>query len=180
LGERTGEERFLSAAAEAIRYEHAVFLPEQGNWPDFRQPGPRAFEGLPCNWCHGAAGIGLGRLACSSLAIPELEQDLEAAMATTLARPPAGLDYLCCGNLGRLELLVTGAEFKSRADWQQLAGQRAAVLLKTAQSTGRWRFDPTLGGEVYNPGFFTGAAGIGYMLLRLADPERFPSVLTWQ
>jgi lantibiotic modifying enzyme len=30
---------------------------------------------------------------------------------------------------------------------------------------------------VYSPGLFQGAAGIGYELLRLADPERVPSVL---
>jgi lantibiotic modifying enzyme len=31
----------------------------------------------------------------------------------------------------------------------------------------------------FAPGFFRGMAGIGYQLLRLADPNSLPSVLLW-
>lgn len=33
---------------------------------------------------------------------------------------------------------------------------------------------------MHSPGFFQGAAGIGYELLRLAHPDHLPSVLLWE
>jgi lantibiotic modifying enzyme len=33
---------------------------------------------------------------------------------------------------------------------------------------------------MHSPGFFQGAAGIGYELLRLVHPDQFPSALLWE
>ena len=67
LGHATGERRFVDAACEGIAYECAVFSVEAGNWPDFRglpgETGPVYMNA----WCHGATGIGLGRLGAPYL-----------------------------------------------------------------------------------------------------------------
>src|SRR5262249_43398453 len=63
LGQATGEERFLDAAREAIAYETAVRVGDAGSWPDFRNVPGRQGPAFMNAWCHGAAGIGLGRLA---------------------------------------------------------------------------------------------------------------------
>ena len=65
LGRILGEERFLTAARDAVAYEDSVFDEESGNWPDFRNDSgekgrtARKFMG---GYCAGAPGIGLARL----------------------------------------------------------------------------------------------------------------------
>ena len=98
-------------------------------------------------WCHGAAGIGLSR--------PEPR----AAEAVRRA-PPRPNHSLCHGELGNLELLPL-----------EEARARAAAVLAAPE----WRCATPFGIET--PGLMTGLAGIGYGLLRLAEPERVPSVL---
>ncbi|MEI6174293.1 MAG: lanthionine synthetase LanC family protein [Bacteroidota bacterium] len=39
---------------------------------------------------------------------------------------------------------------------------------------------PNAGEDFFNPGFFQGISGIGYELLRLAWPEKIPSVLVFE
>ena len=57
----TQELNYLEAALEGIEYERSVFSEKHANWPDFRSVEGRN-PGFPVHWCHGAAGIGLGRL----------------------------------------------------------------------------------------------------------------------
>jgi lantibiotic modifying enzyme len=42
------------------------------------------------------------------------------------------------------------------------------------------RFTTLLPADVYVPGLFTGTAGIGYELLRIARPELVGSALLWE
>jgi lantibiotic modifying enzyme len=51
------------------------------------------------------------------------------------------------------------------------------MILENIERDG-WQCGNPLGVET--PGLMTGIAGIGYGLLRLADPDRVPSVLTLQ
>jgi class II lanthipeptide synthase len=50
----------------------------------------------------------------------------------------------------------------------------AAIILESIDRDG-WRCANPLGVE--SPGLMTGLAGIGYELLRVAEPKRVPSVL---
>ncbi len=54
---------------------------------------------------------------------------------------------------------------------------QAAQVVARAKQRGTFGYSPLLG---YNPGFFQGASGIGYELLRLAYPDQLPSVLLWE
>ena len=54
------------------------------------------------------------------------------------------------------------------------ADRRAALILEEIDREG-WLCGVPLGVE--SPGLMTGLAGIGYGLLRLAEPTRVPSVL---
>ena len=51
-------------------------------------------------------------------------------------------------------------------------------MLRRAERSGSFGFG--LKGTVDNPALFQGAAGIGYQLLRLAAPEKVPSLLLWE
>ncbi len=179
----TQDSNYLEAACDGIAYERSVFSTRAANWPDFRsftqQNGQPGFSTV--SWCHGAAGIGLGRLGgLSILETDEIHQDIEVALQTTQKYGLQGVDHLCCGNLGRCEVLLLGAEKLSRPELLAMAQQRAAWVLARAKQAGGYQLFANLPNHVFNPGFFGGTAGIGYELLRLAHPESLPSVLLWE
>jgi type 2 lantibiotic biosynthesis protein LanM len=107
LYETTQDPVFREAATEAFAYERSVFSPIAQNWPDFRSEKPEFLT----SWCHGAPGIGLARLG--SLAIldtDEIRQEIEIALKTTQKFGMHGIDHLCCGNFGRIEMLLIAAQ----------------------------------------------------------------------
>ncbi|MEQ9367537.1 MAG: type 2 lanthipeptide synthetase LanM family protein [Coleofasciculus chthonoplastes F3-SA18-01] len=182
LYETTQSPIFLQAAEEAIGYERSVFSPEAGNWPDFRPLGIR--DGKPtfmATWCHGAPGIALARLG--SLAIldtEEIRQEIEIALKTTQKYDLHGMDHLCCGTLGRVEVLLTAALQLSKIELLETAQKQAALVVDRAEQVGSFCLLPGFFTNIYIPSFFQGTAGIGYELLRLAHPDLLPSVLLWE
>lgn len=177
LYKTTQESVFLEAAEEAIAYERSVFSPEAGNWPDFRGKKPS----LVTNWCHGAPGIGLARLgSLSVLDTCEIRHEIEVALNTTQQHSLQGVDRLCCGNFGRIEVLLVAAHQLSRPELLEAAQKRAAWVVTRAAQADSFELFPHLHKDIFNPGFFLGTAGIGYELLRLAYPSLLPSVLLWE
>jgi type 2 lantibiotic biosynthesis protein LanM len=174
----THEAVFLEAAQEAIAYERSVFIPEEGNWPDFRGSSTKERPICMCSWCHGAPGIGLARVAgLDILDTPEIRQDIEAAINTTKQHKLSVIDHLCCGNLGRTEFLFTAGQKLSQPQLVETAMEQAAQVVARAKQKGSFAYGSILN---FHPGFFQGAAGIGYELLRLAYPDILPSVLLWE
>lgn len=175
----TLEPNFLEAGLEAIEYERSVFCQSTANWPDFRRIGQPGQPDFANKWCHGAAGIGLGRLGSLRIVdTPEIKQEIEIALQTTQNFGLQAIDHLCCGNLGRVEVLLVGSKICFRPDWYQVALQNATNVVARAKRTGAYQLFPNLPNSVFNPGFFPGTSGIGYQLLRLANND-LPSVLLW-
>ena len=169
----SGAERFRKAARDAMAYERSLFSTEAGNWPDLRasRESGRASDGeqpaFMTAWCHGASGIGLARLqALRHLDDPEIRPEIDAAVKTTLAEGFGATHCLCHGDLGNLELLM-------QAD--HAAATRIAARILDMIELRRWRCAVPL--QVETPGLMLGLSGIGYGLLRVADPVRVPSVL---
>ncbi|MDJ0717963.1 MAG: type 2 lanthipeptide synthetase LanM family protein [Prochloraceae cyanobacterium] len=172
----TCEQNYLQAALEGIKYERSVFSEKHANWFDLRSLQGRD-PGFSVQWCHGAAGIGLGRLGgLGMVETPEIKREIEIALQTTQKHGLQAIDHLCCGNLGRAEVLLVGAQRLSRPDWRQVAVQQATNIVARAKQTGAYQLFANLPNSVFNPGFFQGTAGIGYELLRLADDD-LPSIL---
>ena len=126
-------------------------------------------------WCHGAPGIGLGRLA----GLPWLDDstvraEIENAVESTIENGFGRNHSLCHGDLGNLELVTLAAEKLGRKDWAERAGRISGGILAGLAERG-----PLFGlpGGTEPPGMMTGLAGIGYGLLRLTAPRRVPSVL---
>jgi type 2 lantibiotic biosynthesis protein LanM len=173
----TGEPQFREAALNGLAYERSLFAPEHGNWPDLRalhaQTAPPSFMHA---WCHGAPGIGLGRLRLlRHLDDPTIRTEIEVALQSTLT---AGFGYnhsLCHGDLGNLDLVLEAARTLDPERWCEPFNRVATTILDGITHHGPRCGNP-LGVE--SPGFMTGLAGIGYQLLRLAEPARVPSVLT--
>jgi lantibiotic modifying enzyme len=110
----------------------------------------------------------------------EIRQEIAAALNTTQQFGLQNIDHLCCGNFGRMEVLLVGASKLSCPELQNIVEKQAAWLVARAKQIGAFYIFSELPGDVYNPGFFQGTAGIGYELLRLAYPESLPSVLLWE
>jgi type 2 lantibiotic biosynthesis protein LanM len=181
LTARTGQERFRSAALGGIEYERSLFRAETGNWPDLREPEAVANRGsaneLPVMvaWCHGAPGIGLARLLCRRLQQePQFDAEIEVALRTTMAKGFGHGHCICHGDLGNLELLVEAGLAWPDSPWSREAARLATGILNRINHNG-WRCGNPL--AVQSPGLMTGLAGIGYGLLRCAEPEIVPSVL---
>jgi type 2 lantibiotic biosynthesis protein LanM len=169
----TGESGLLDAARAARRYERTLFVASHRNW---RIVGPNNFMAA---WCHGAPGIGLERvLALGALDDAEARADIDAALATTLDAAPHGSDHLCCGRLGRADVLLTAGRRLARKDWVEAARATAASVAERAGREQRFAVPSTeFEFPVFHPGFFKGLSGIGYGLLRAAAPSRVPSIL---
>jgi type 2 lantibiotic biosynthesis protein LanM len=181
LSALTGEERFRTVALEGIAYERSLFLPDLGNWPDLRnfedtvlsdqKNQPKCMNA----WCHGAAGIGLARLrSLPYLDDEEIWTEINTALKTTLTRGFGYNHSLCHGDLGNLELILEASQILDDSQWKTQVARLAATILESIDKHG-WLCGVPMGVE--NPGLMTGLAGIGYGLLRLAEPESLPSVL---
>lgn len=168
----TGESNFTTAARNAFDYERTLFSAEQGNWPDLRQSRTSDYM---LAWCHGAPGIGLSRLGAWRHCQDELlRKEIDAALETTLRKGFGGNHSLCHGDFGNLDVLLVAATALGDHNWASHANRLAGAILDAAKETG-WICGNALGVE--SPGLMTGIAGIGYELLRLAVPQRVPSVL---
>lgn len=168
----------MAAAQEGIAYEDSVLVREAGNWPNLRTGGQPAFTP---SWCYGAPGIALGRLGGLAMLDSEaIRRDIEMAVRTTRAAGIQGVDNLCCGSLGRAEVLLVAASRLSRPDLAEVASTWAWQIAARAEEGASFAVHPLLPQGVYSPGFFKGTAGIGYELLRIAHPEMLPSVLLWE
>ncbi|MCY1077217.1 type 2 lanthipeptide synthetase LanM family protein [Archangium lansingense] len=178
LASATGDTRFRELAHQALTYERALFVPERGNWRDLREQdgAPEEVAGFMLTWCHGAPGIALGRL-CSLRHLDgvEVRAELETALTTTLREGFGGSHCLCHGDLGNVEPLYLAGELLGEPRWIRAALNRAGRILHQGRERG-WLCGLPRGTET--PGLMMGLAGIGYGLLRLAAPERVPSVLT--
>lgn len=173
----TDNRAYLKAAQAGISYESSVFSAKAANWPDFRPVEPV----FMVSWCHGAPGIGLARLGgLSILATEQIHQDIEIALQTTLNHGLQNVDHLCCGNFGRMELLLVAAQKLRQESWRMLAQQQAAWVVARAEQTGAYQLFANLPHHVFSPSFFQGTSGIGYELLRLAYPDLLPAVLLWE
>jgi type 2 lantibiotic biosynthesis protein LanM len=177
----TGNVAFRDAAREAIAYERSVFSPAARNWPDFRhRSDDAASPAYATMWCHGAPGIGLARLG--GLPVEDdvhVRGEIELALATTAASALRDRDHLCCGNLGRAELLLEAALRLNRAPLRDDAARLARAVVARAGPDDAYTLGFDTAPAFLKPSLFRGKAGIGYELLRIAFPDTVPSVLLW-
>ena len=176
----SGEGLFLDASIEGVAYEHSLFSPAKANWPDLRGVEQGQAPSYLSQWCHGACGIGLARLGSASLPTGVGRQrDIDSALAIAQRSGLQTMDNLCCGNFGRIETMLVAARELGKPELATQATQQANAVLERARVARGFRLFANLPTSVHNPGFFQGTAGIGYQLLRLAQPS-LPCVLLWK
>ena len=134
------------------------------------------------SWCHGAAGIGLGRVACLEIATDDvgIRNDAEKAVQKTLDFEGGGVDQLCCGEMGRMELLAVASQAWNRPELLRVAKDRASRVIRRAGAEHEFHLVDRIPHDLVLPSLFQGRAGIAYELFRLVNPEVIPSVLTFE
>ena len=179
LNDLAPDDALVEAARAGFAYERSLFDPDLGDWLDV--PDEPHGSGRPLRaWCHGAAGIGLARVdalrrGLDALPAAELRADVEQALGVVDPDEIGPGDHVCCGAFGRIELLHE-AERAGLAD-PGLAARVASAAVGRRRALGGFALGA---GEWLSPGFFQGTSGIGYTLLRLAHPGRFPNALLWE
>ena len=141
-------------------------------------------------WCNGNPGILLARIAYGRKAATEEQAHLLSAATQLYDDVPAGVDHLCCGNLGRALALAQLARTPLLANalaqtGRDDAGARAQVWLasvvQAAQARGRYLLrEDAQQNLAFQPGLYRGIAGVGFAALTLGWPERMGCVLRFQ
>lgn len=179
LHRATGDAEFLDAALESRAFEDSLYVPMARNW---RERPLRADESadtsrLMRSWCHGSPGIALARVAAADVvSTSAAAPGVAASVQTIVELGSLDTDFLCCGTLGRIELLSAVAQRFDRPDLRTSALAVAGQVVHRARLAGTY---VTGVDESFAPTLFQGVSGIGYQLLRLTHADRVPSVLQW-
>lgn len=182
LAHLTQEHHYLEYALRALNYERKNFSLQDGNWGDFRNPMTNYNT---IQWCHGATGIGLARLA--SLPFhnePAMNREIEIALNTTKLNVMIDdRHHLCCGTFGRMSFLHEASKKMKdqERDLNELIWKSLTLyLIKQKDLQGKLKLQNSYD-NFYKPGFFQGTAGIGYAMLQLIDPShQLPQVLVME
>lgn len=166
LAEVSEEERFRSAALTILDYERRFYTAEGENRQD-----------------HRAAGLALGRLAL----LPYMENDAAIRREVKIALKAMQVKGLGChnahigpnhslyhGDAGKLEVLLLARQLLKEEQYQEMLEKIYIHLLENVEME-RWITGTPC--HIETPGLMVGLAGIGYELLRLAEPARVPPVL---
>ncbi|MEI8354897.1 MAG: lanthionine synthetase LanC family protein [Deltaproteobacteria bacterium] len=91
--------------------------------------------------------------------------------------PVSAPDHLCCGNIGRAEILFTAGCRLGRLELKRGALANASKIVALSRTRGTYIPDSATPSSL---NFFKGASGIGYTLLRMVYPELLPSLLLFE
>jgi type 2 lantibiotic biosynthesis protein LanM len=190
LAETTGAESYRRAAERAFAFVARNFTESDANWPVAEADADDISTTIirMSAWCHGAPGIALALRLAGPCARPEPGDAISTTMrqaAMAIERipewAPNQTDHVCCGHLGRVDVLLTAGPALGSADAVSRARTIASRVLARARRKQHFRLSaPGFEYRVFDPGFFKGLSGIGYGLLRLANPERLPSIAAFE
>lgn len=180
LYQETDNPHFLKASQGGFNYERSTFDARQQNWPDFRADiGAADLCGLA--WCHGAPGIALSRIEALRIRPDDsIVTEMEIALKTTasnvesMVTNPKNTNFsLCHGIAGNADILLSS----DKEAYRNIAEAAGACGIISYHNQNRpW---PTgLNSNHATPGLMMGAAGTGYFYLRLANSEKYGSLLT--
>jgi len=178
LAGASGRADFADAARECVGYERSCYDPVRHNWPYFGKDERQ--DTWLCQWCHGAIGIGMARIAtlheAGSDRISRISEIESAVIAAELNWPQA-MDTLCCGTLGTIEFLTEAGKVLGRSDLLQTSNRFLKQVIEARLKKEEYHWGE---GQVgFNPGLFRGISGVGFTLARNLDGT-LPNILIWE
>lgn len=173
----TGQVNYLDAVGKILCYENSLYDEAANNWKDLREEAvlteeldAKVTESVA--WCHGAAGVLLGRAnAAEYIPDGEIQDILQKDIARgveKLKQTPRRRGYcLCHGNSGNISILM---DYARKSGDQDIMMGCAYYVNDLAAGIHNGSLELMLQ-EDQNEGFMTGLAGIGYFMLRMLQPE---------
>lgn len=173
LYELTGEISYRNAFYEAVDFEDIYFSDKENNWVDLRN-NKNNFHNA---WCYGGAGIGLVRLhAYKILKDPRFLNDVRNIIYLIKTKPNNNLDFYCCGNTGKIDFLLESFTILKENDVFDLANEMIKELIQKKKQEGNYITHEATAISSENPSLFKGLTGIGYVLLRSQNLDKFPCI----
>jgi type 2 lantibiotic biosynthesis protein LanM len=175
LHARTGRRDLLDTALRAWAFERSTFSEEHGDWIDQTSPTLLFLN----QWCFGAPGIVMGRLMTLDLLDDEeVWKEIRTGLKITSRMTLSNMEHICCGGMGRVDVLLRASLTLREPELFETACELARRVLLKAEQKGR--FDGLVRSGHRDPSLFSGEAGIGYTLLRLARPGELPCLLAME
>lgn len=162
------EPRYTAVAQDALRLDR--YLRNHGD------PGPHQSREVEASWCWGAGGQVVSFLVFPK---PQFDSPEQQELESSLRRLTIGeraSDCLCHGRFGDVDILLSASKRLHRPDLKEIALKKVKALVGCKQNNGQWHV-PSQVSTVPSYSLMTGLAGIGFGLLRAADPDGVPSLL---
>lgn len=105
------------------------------------------------------------------------KKNLNRALAACWNQELLFRDHLCCGNSAAVDFLLEAGLRLKRPELMNEAGEILCRMAKRKAERGNYTFLPSGYVQTFDPSLFYGAAGVGYEMLRLAEPEKIESLL---
>lgn len=172
LSAATGDERYWRRALDCLSGAGRLLDAAERASADAKASGRQVTDAMPDSWCHGTGGLALACLQVpTDLANDHqrriLGQLAEAALERLRTAPPGHLDHLCCGNVGRAEILLSAYRTSHDERWLHAAEEVAGEVLVRLSTTGRLRGDYP--GRL-DTSLFRGISGIARTFAHLGSP----------
>lgn len=168
----TGKKRFLTAAEETFRF--------QQTWIDLLRQRLEESATLSAgdlryalSWCNGGVGVCLSRLRTYELTKKQIYKDESDALSTAIeAVDISNQNYsVCHGTAGTSDLFIYASQILGDVRYKIAANRIGLKGIEQIEQKGLpWPCRSRPLGETLN--LMTGLAGIGYLYLRLYDPEK--------
>ncbi len=179
LAALVGDVRLQEAAVRGFHFEQSLYDKTRRLWPvPAHARGGHVRHVSMHAWCNGAPGVALA-LATSDLSETSTQEELKTALAATRRAGFPGLDHLCCGSLGIIDVLLTCGQRLGHGSLVRGANARGIVVLRRAAGNSRFTLPDQGTAEGMRLGLFHGLAGVGYLTLRLAAPGQLPSPIAF-
>ena len=139
LAAASGARRFrAAAAAECIAFEDSSY---DAGAPQLARSARGGEPAWPCQWCHGAPGIGLARLATAKRGRDAMRASLAPISRNAVEGVEHGwpglVDTLCCGTLGSIEFFCEAGD--ALAPRRSARARGAAAGCRAASGRGERR-----------------------------------------
>lgn len=175
----TSDEKYKKSAAQGIIFEQEYFDKLETKFKKRRDLID--VSELKTSWCNGTSGIVLGRIGgISEYSNAKIQDEIAAGIDSVLKTNLHFVDHVCCGNFGRIETLLYYGHFNNNLRILGEVNNRTSILINKAHDRGGFLIHPKIPKKFTTPGFFQGLAGIGYQLLRIANPYEIPSILLFE
>jgi class II lanthipeptide synthase len=173
-GRAIGDQQYRPVIEQASALESERFAAH--SWPNMLHGPRRTFK----NWCHGTAGILMTRAATGTLE-PERFAPGELAHLLETVSQRGQADHWCCGNFGIAEALNYIGQQANLPEAQKKSAVLLEESLERGLKSGFFRLQSSIGENFcFSPSLFRGTAGLGYSLLRFADPGKLPCILAFE